>query len=56
LPWTSSTTFVVDPIRLVWRGTARKAVLFAYGKSTLYPMTAEAFPDIMEAKVTHIGH
>jgi len=29
------------PLRSVWRRTAQKAVLLAYGKSALYPMTGK---------------
>jgi len=35
-------------LRSTWRRTARKAVLFAYSKSTLYPMTSGALSDILK--------
>ena len=44
-----------DLLRSLWKRTARKAVLFAYGESTLYLMTPEAFSDILGMKASHKG-
>jgi hypothetical protein len=52
---TIATTFVVDRLQSAWRRAARKAVLFAYAKSTLYPMTWRASSDILETGVSGIG-
>lgn len=41
-------------LRSMWKGAARKAVLFAYDKLTLYPMTGRALSDILEVGISWI--
>ena len=41
-------------LRTTWKRTARKAVLFAYGKSALYPMTEGSLFDILETRISSI--